>query len=229
MATLTDQIQKAAEAPQPQAQVQSISTILDDIISASEAGSAARSTALQMKSDYAEGLLFSRGVTATKRVDPADIAMRIRFGRELGLSAFQSARGLYFVNGIPAMMGTVLELLMRRHGYGWKFLQRDVKGCKLQLVKAGEAVNGAVASFSEEDAKRMKLSDKDTYKQDPESMFFWRALGRLQKFYVPEATEYISVLAPGEVPIEEVVTATEDRISAATALREKMESLKEAE
>jgi len=75
----------------------------------------------------------------------------------------------------------------------------------------------------------MKLSDKDTYKQDPESMFFWRALGRLQKFYVPEATEYISVLAPGEVPIEEVVTATEDRISATTALREKLESLKEAE
>ena len=87
----------------------------------------------------------------------------------------------------------------------------------------------AIASFNEEDAKRMKKDKKDTYMEDPESMYYWRALGRLQKFYCPEVTDYVSVLAPGEVPIEDVVTETESRMGAATALADKLAEIKGAE
>jgi hypothetical protein len=235
-APLVEQIQQAQAAPAQAAPPELLSSILDQIISASDRGSMEHGEALQMKTDFAQGLMYARGTSGSgKKLDAADIAMRIRFGRELGLSAFQAARGIYFINGIPAMMGPVLELLMRRHGYTWDFLQRDTKGCVLVLKKNGEVVmdgnKPARASFTEEDAKRMKKDKKDTYLEDPESMYYWRALGRLQKFYVPEATEYVSVLAPGELPIDEVVAATESRMgeaTAAAALREKLAAVTQA-
>lgn len=233
MSTLTEKVQQVAvAAPAPQEQPGQISSFLNDIIAASEVGSAARANAVQMKTDFTSGLLYARGTAGTKRVDPADIAMRIRFGRDLGLTEFQAARGIYFINGIPAMMGTVIELLMRRHGYGWQFIKRDTTGCVLQLTKNGEVImdgeRPAQASFTEEDAKRMKKEKKDTYMEDPESMYYWRALGRLQKFYCPEVTDYVSILAPGEVPIDDVVTATESRMGAATALADKLAEIKGA-
>ena len=233
MSPLTEKIQQAAApAPAPQEQPGQISSFLNDIIAASEVGSAARANAVQMKTDFVSGLLYARGTSASKKTDPADIAMRIRFGRDLGLTEFQAARGIYFINGVPAMMGTVIELLMRRHGYGWQFVQRDTKGCILRLTKGGVVVmdgdKPAIASFNEEDAKRMKKDKKDTYMEDPESMYYWRALGRLQKFYCPEVTDYVSVLAPGEVPIEDVVTETESRMVAATTLADKLAEIKGA-
>jgi hypothetical protein len=235
-APLVEQIREAQTAPAPSAPPELLSSILDQIISASDRGSIEYGEALQMKTDFAQGVMYARGTSGSgKKLDAADIAMRIRFGRELGLSAFQAARGIYFINGIPAMMGTVLELLMKRHGYTWTFIQRDTKGCILELNKNGEKVmdgaKPARASFGEEDAKRTGYDKKETYKQDPESMYYWRALGRLQKFYVPEATEYVSVLAPGELPIDEVVAATESRMgeaTAAAALREKLAAVTQA-
>jgi len=233
---LVEAVQAAQSTPAPSAPPELLSSILDQIISASDRGSIEYGEALQMKTDFAQGVMYARGTSGSgKKLDAADIAMRIRFGRELGLSAFQAARGIYFINGIPAMMGTVLELLMRRHGYGWQFVQRDTKGCILRLTKNGEPVmdgeKPAQASFTEEDAKRMKKDKKDTYLEDPESMYYWRALGRLQKFYVPEATEYVSVLVPGELPIDDVVAATESRMgeaTAAAALREKLAAVTQA-
>ena len=235
-APLVEQIKEQQPVAQQQQAPEMLSTILNEIIANSESGSVAHSEAVQMKSDFAQGVMYARGAAASgKKFDPADIALRVRFGRELGLTAFQAARGIYFINGIPAMMGTVLELLMRRHGYTWTFVQRDTKGCILELNKNGEPVmdgkKPARATFTEEDAKRMKKDKKDTYMEDPESMYYWRALGRLQKFYVPEATEYVSVLAPGELPIDEVVAATESRMgeaTAAAALREKLSAVTQA-
>lgn len=230
MTPLTEQIKEAQAAPAAAAPQELLSVILNEIIANSDRGTASHDDAVQMKTDFAQGVMYAKGTAgAGKKMDPADIAMRIRFGRELTLTAFQAARGLYFINGIPAMMGTVLELLMRRHGYTWNFIQRDTKGCILELKKNGEVVmdgkESAKASFLEDDAKRAKLDQKETYKADPESMYYWRALGRLQKFYVPEATEYVSVLVPGELPIDDVVAATESRMgdaSAAQNLRDRL-------
>lgn len=148
---------------------------------------------------------------ATQEQAIATAMAKIRIGREWGMSDADAIAQIYFVNGRPAVMTEFLASRMQEAGYSWDAdwewaeevfkgkTTRKCVGCTLWLKRGGEPCldrNGKPisASFTEADAERAvqydragkasSLLDKQTYKSYAQDMFFWKALGRLRKYYL---------------------------------------------
>lgn len=150
-------------------------------------------TSLSEAQEYAT-IFASSGLCPERfRGKPNDVLIVIQTGKEMGLSATQSLRCLYVVNGMPAVYGDGLLALVRTHK-----LCEDIKEWFEGEMSKGtltafctvkrKGCTPSTASFSIEDAKRAGLwQTKDNWKKYPQRMLMWRARGYAGKDAVPEA------------------------------------------
>lgn len=161
--------------------------------------------------------------------------VKMMAGRELGLEPVAAMRSIYMFDGQVGIRAEVIAAKVRQLGYRYTPIQKDAKGCILEWRDPNGKLCGGTpeasrSSFTEEDAKRFKqggkpLADKDNYKNDPESMYFWRALTRGQRMFVPEATNGIAVsieeihddTAAAPVGIQAATEAKQDELKARLA------------
>lgn len=111
---------------------------------------------------------------------------------EMGLPLTAGLRGIYVIDNKPAIAPKLVWALIMKHpdfdGYEEKRLTDDngtFLGYKITLRRKESPVTTVTRQFTLDDAKRIKqgnkaLADKDNWKNYPEQMCYWRALGACQ-------------------------------------------------
>lgn len=142
----------------------------------------------------------------------AQAAVKILAGKELGLSPFQSMKSLYLVNGRLAMMAEIMSYLIKKNGrYDYAIEKLDEKECVIAFFSVnGEKKEIGKSSFTDKDAARAGLINKDNWKNYPRNMLFSRALSNGVRWYCPDAVcGYYTIEEVQDIPVEVPKTTIE--------------------
>lgn len=117
--------------------------------------------------------------------------VKILAGKELGLTAFQSMSGIYFVGGRLALQANVMSGLVRRskrYDYSVKTITDD--NCIIEFSDVSEKEQPKLlgtSTFGKTEAAKAGLINKDNYKNYPRNMYFARALANGARWFCPDA------------------------------------------
>lgn len=120
----------------------------------------------------------------------AQAAVKILAGKELGLSAFQSMKDIYIVNGKLAIQSNALASLLKTNPkYDYKVEKLDSEQCSITFyqIKDGKREELGISEFTIKDAAKAGIINKDSWKNYPKNMLFARALANGVRFYCPDA------------------------------------------
>jgi len=143
----------------------------------------------------------------------ADMVATVIQGRELGLAPMTALNNLFMVNGQVAMTGKCMLALVNRAGHridvrisseGAEAVAHRRDPLTQELSEVG------TFTFTEEDAERAGLLEKDNYQSYPQMMYGWRAVSMAVRFAFADVT--IGVLLPEEVNIEAEVEPIPDAV-----------------
>lgn len=129
-------------------------------------------------------IAMKSGYFGVRNVEEA--AVRILYGKEMGMSVMQSMMGITIIQGRPGMSaGTIAAKVKNSGKYDYKVTKWDEKLCEIQFLEHGKPVGRSV--FTIEDAKRAGLwkacGGWDKY---PRSMLFARACTQGARAYAPD-------------------------------------------
>ena len=130
---------------------------------ASELETIERMAAMLNKSGFAKG---------ARSADQA--AALILMGREVGLPAMQALSSIHVIEGKPTASAQLIGALLARGGVTWTVDRHDATGCTLTFRRAG--FGDVTATFSQDDAARAGLAQKNIWRTYPRAMFFARAM-----------------------------------------------------
>lgn len=124
------------------------------------------------------------------RQKPADIAIILMKGAELGFQAMQAMDSIDVINGKPALKPEAQMALIYQKFPGLHLaIVQDEKAVSV-TVEMGR-VNGTptfTTTWSLARARQMGLDQKDNYKKQPLTMLKWRALGEAARTVFPDIT-----------------------------------------
>lgn len=131
----------------------------------------------------------------------AQAVVKILAGQELGFGPFASMTGVYIIQNKPVLAANLMAAAVKRTGkYNYRVKRLDDKGCELEFYEGTTLVGSS--KFTEDDAKRADLLNKDTWKKYPRNMYFARALSNGQKWYAPDVFGGATVYTPEELGAE---------------------------
>jgi hypothetical protein len=108
--------------------------------------------------------------------------VRMMTGLELGLSAMQSLRGVYVINGRPTLAADLMVGVCKRRGdicKSFRLVESTDKIATYETERVGEGVTRM--SFTIDQAKRAKLTGKETWVSHTEAMLRARASSLLAR------------------------------------------------
>lgn len=143
--------------------------------------------------------LFESGMYPQVK-NPAGAFVIVQYGAELGLGPMQSLQMISIINGKPACDAKLLLALMKRDGWNYKILKSDDKECKMLFKKHSQE---HIISYTIEEAKEAKLTERDNWKKYKADMLFSRCASRASRRLSPETSL-------GIYTSEEVEAFTED-------------------
>lgn len=108
----------------------------------------------------------------------------IEYGRELGLKPVQALQTMSIVKGRICIEAKALLALAIQKGLTYKVLKSDETICQLEFRRPNFEAH--IETFTVEDAKRAKLTDKTSYVQYPRIMNLWRCLSNGIRAYAPD-------------------------------------------
>jgi len=120
----------------------------------------------------------------------AQAVVKILAGRELGLSAFESMKNIYLVNGKLAIQSNALASLIKTNNkYDYKVDTLTNEECKITFLrlKGDKTEEVGTSEFTFKDAAKAGLVNKENWKNYPKNMLFARALANGVRFYCPDA------------------------------------------
>ena len=141
-----------------------------------------------LKEPLALGDIFSKSGLFPDAKTQSQAVVKIMAGRELGLSAFQSMSSIYIVNGKLAITANAMAGLVNRSKL-YKYVVKSLtdEGCVIDIMKEDSLVG--TSSFTNKDAAKAGLINRDNYKNFPRNMFFARALSNACRWYAPETIQ----------------------------------------
>jgi len=118
--------------------------------------------------------------------DAAQAAVKIMYGRELGMSPVISMTGIHIIEGKPALSANLMGAMIKRSGkYNYRVAELTDKNCTLVFSEDGNEVG--VSSFSMGDAERAGVVRSGSpWAKYPRNMMFARALSNGLKLYCPD-------------------------------------------
>lgn len=119
------------------------------------------------------------------RGKPSDVLVTVLYGQELGLAPMQAVQGIYVVNGRPTLAGQTWLSLARKHGHRVKVDEQTTEKCTITMTR-GDTGETHTETYTLEQAKAANLTNKDTWKNHPQRMLMWRAVGHACTFLCPE-------------------------------------------
>lgn len=132
------------------------------------------------------------------RGKPSDVLVTVLYGQELGLAPMQSVQGIYVVNGRPTLAGQTWLSLARKHGHRVKVDEQSGESCTITMTR-GDTGEQHTETYTLAQAKAANLTNKDTWKNHPQRMLMWRAVGHACTFLCPEIALGFSPDAEDEV------------------------------
>jgi hypothetical protein len=122
--------------------------------------------------------------------DPAQAAVRVMVGMDLGLSPTASLLGIHAFNEgartVFVIEGKLLAALIKsRDGYDYRIDERTPEKVSITFVRDGVDLE-PVIDWTIEDAKRAGLTGKDNWVKFPREMLTWRALVEGTRIHFPE-------------------------------------------
>lgn len=119
------------------------------------------------------------------RGKPSDVLVTVLYGQELGLAPMQAVQGIYVVNGRPTLAGQTWLSLARKHGHRVKVDEQSGESCTITMTR-GDTGEQHTETYTIAQAKAANLTSKDTWKNHPQRMLMWRAVGHACTFLCPE-------------------------------------------
>lgn len=117
--------------------------------------------------------------------------VKVWIGKSLGLSEFQSLAGVYITpKGQIGLSAVTMGAMVKSSGkYTYMIDKLDDTGCSISFYKiSGDQEKPlGVSTFTDKDAVKCGLVNKDTYKSYPRNMLMCRALANGCRWFCPEA------------------------------------------
>lgn len=148
-----------------------------------------------------EAITLAKAAVASRLysvASPEAALMILLTGRDLGLTASQSLRAVYVVNGKPVVSSDAMVAAIRRSGLAtsWRVVESTVERCTITTKRAGEDEPES-ETFSMDDAKRAGLDRKDVWRAYPRDMLRHRCAAALARRVYPDVI--LGCYAPGEL------------------------------
>lgn len=156
-------------------------------------------------------IAVNSGYTACKT--PEQAVFTIAVGEELGMSATQSLRGIYCVEGKPTLAADTMLALVLKSGKCRVFtlVESTEKICRIVTGRVGMEGNSEF-SWSEADAQRAGLAGRQTWKSYAKTMLRHRCTAEALRAVFPDVL--LGVYTPEEM---EPVFAVSERVEHAMA------------
>lgn len=106
-------------------------------------------------------------------------------GRELGLQPIQSISNINIIQGKPTISPQLMLALINSSGLLEDIELKD-EGDTCTVMMKRKSRSPHFESFSQEDAKKMQLTDKDNWKKQARTMRKWRAIAACSRFVFPD-------------------------------------------
>jgi hypothetical protein len=129
-------------------------------------------------------LLFDSGMF--KDVSgPAQAAVKVLAGKELGIGPIQSMTDVHVVNGKVAVSSALLGALILRSGsYTYTVTDHDDTKCTIEFFRDGQPLG--FSSYTLDDAQRAGLTGHLMWESNAQNMLFARAMGNGASWYCPD-------------------------------------------
>lgn len=145
-------------------------------------------------------------VPKSLRGKPDEVAACILTGRELGIGPMESLSKIFVVDGRPTMSAELMRSLVLRAGHEMHYSTLTDAKVTVEGRRAGSDKWTSV-TWSMDDAKRVGLTGKDTWKKHPRQMLAARATSELCRLLFPDALGGVS-FTPEEIEETDAAPAT---------------------
>lgn len=142
--------------------------------------------AIPAKIQYAKALAESGLLPAAYRKQPANVLYAIEYGEMLGLSTMAALTGVHVIEGKPSASAGLISALVRRAGHKLR-IRGDAQSATCQIVRSDDPGYTFEVTFTIEDAKAAKLTEKDVWKKYAASMLKARAITQCARDACEEA------------------------------------------
>lgn len=115
---------------------------------------------------------------------PESVFAIIQYGSELGIGPMMSLQNINLISGKPLANGQILLSLAINRGVKYKVIENSEQKCTINFTRNGSEVT---SSFTIEEAKKAGLCNKDSWKNYPKAMLFWRASTQGIRMIAPDA------------------------------------------
>jgi len=138
--------------------------------------SSLRPATLAQLREFAETFAVSQLLPAHLRGSPANVAITVLYGRELGLTPMQAIQGIYVVEGKPSLAAQMAVALVKRSPLCeyFRLVESTDKKATYETKRKGNPEPTRM-SFTIEQAARAGLAGKKVWAQYPEAMLRNRA------------------------------------------------------
>lgn len=150
--------------------------------------------------EFAEAL-FKSGMFPQAK-SPYGVLAIIEYGRELGIPPVVALQNMAELKGRICISAQLLLALALQKGVSYRILESTDKVCKIEF-RRGDRVY--ISTFTLEEAQRIGLTTKDSWKNYPSDMLFARCVSRGIKRIAPDVGLGITTFEEMEgVQIEEI-------------------------
>ena len=148
-------------------------------------------TLAQLKA-FADTFAVSQLLPTHLRNKPADVAITVLYGRELGLTPMQAIQGIFVIEGKPGVSAATAVALVKRSPLCEYFtcIESTEKRAVYETKRRGEPQPTRL-SFTIEEAGRAELATKGTWKKYPAAMLRNRAAMQLARDVYPDVVANI--------------------------------------
>ena len=175
---------------------------------------------------FCEGLAKSSLIPTNFRDKPADLAIAISMGNEVGLHWTHAIQSMAVINGRPSLWGDGALAVCMAHPDFVSIDENESDDTKGVTIIARRGMPPRRYEFTLEMARAAGLLSKDTYKQHQGRMLQRRARARCMADTFPDALKGIGLA--DDAPAEKVVLGTDEPQPKARAVQEKLAARKAA-
>lgn len=120
---------------------------------------------------------------------------KILAGREMGFGPFASMRGVYIIQGAPALSANLMASAVKRSGrYNYRVRETTDQVCRVEFFEGGQSIG--VSEFTIENARKAGTKNLDKF---PRNMLFARAMSNGVRWYCPDVMGGAAIYTPEEL------------------------------
>jgi hypothetical protein len=135
---------------------------------------------------YAERLANSGLLPKAYFKQPANVLYAIEYGRMIGLAPMAAITGVHVIEGKPSASAALISALVRRAGHKLR-VRGDAKAATCKIVRADDPDFTFEVTYTIEDARSAKLTNKEVWQKYPASMLKARAITQCARDACEEA------------------------------------------